>query len=350
MNEWNRLDVTDYLKQVYSCLDKGLPMDNTLLIVHTCCAHFMKRVSSYIHKKFPKCIGIKTFVLECLAIMLMSTEILELGETFKEFITILLVPDAQKTEISITRLQEFHKKSYTINEREDIEENENFEDDSLLINNKNETRIFTASPFFATYNNIYVKIKEQVQIDNDITNKYYNWEIAEYITYKLMPFAPMWTSILLSFSPVISDVARLSNAYVESYFNIVKKEILQGEVNLKIGCFINKMKNYNSSLIAEAAIKVPLKNRRRTIKRLYPESPLNPLVREMWQRRKKGKHSHMEGRQLAQMAKKIKSVSDVSTPPRNIEETKQILMQQSNNSTHNQALNNGLFLDNDYYM
>jgi len=348
MNEWNRLDVTDYLKQVYSCLDKGLPMNDTLLIVHTCCAHFMKRVSSYIHKKFPKCIGIKTFVLECLAIMLMSTEILELDEIFKEFITILLVPDAQKTEISITRLQEFHKKSYIIDEIEDTEESEDFEDDSLLTNNKNENRIFTASPFFTRYNNIYVKVKEQVQIDDDITNKYYNWEIAEYITYKLMPFAPMWTSILLS--SVIPGVARLSNAYVESYFNIVKKEILQGEVNLKIGRFINKMKNYNSSLIAEAAIKVPLKSRRRTIKRLYPESPLNPLVREMWQRRKKGKHSHMEGRQLAQMAKKIKSVSDVSTPPRNIEEAKQILMQQSNNSTHNQALNNGLFLDIDYYM
>jgi len=118
----------------------------TLLIVHTCCAHFMKRVTSYIHKKFPKCIDIKTFVLECLAIMLMSTEILELDEIFKEFINILLVPNAQKSEISIT-WQEFHKKSYIINEIEDTKENEDFEDDSLLTNNKNENRIFTASPF-----------------------------------------------------------------------------------------------------------------------------------------------------------------------------------------------------------
>jgi len=44
-----------------------------------------------------------------------------------------------------------------------------------------------------------------------------------------MPFAPMWTKILLSL--IIPDVARLSNAYVESYFNVVKKKILQGEVN-----------------------------------------------------------------------------------------------------------------------
>lgn len=64
------------------------------------------------------------------------------------------------------------------------------------------------------------------------------------------------------------------------------------------------MKNYNNSLIAEAVIKVTLKSRikrRSKIKRIYPESPLKPFVREMWQRRKKGKFSHMEGRQLAQM-------------------------------------------------
>ena len=108
-----------------------------------------------------------------------------------------------------------------------------------------------------------------------------------------MAFAPMWTSILLS--SIIPDVSRLSNVYVESYFNIVKKEILQGEVNLKIGRFINKIKNYNNSLIAEAAIKLPIKNRRRTIKRLHLESSFDPFVREMWQRCKKGKYIHMKG-------------------------------------------------------
>lgn len=57
-------------------------------------------------------------------------------------------------------------------------------------------KIFTASPFFVRYNNTYMKLKGQIQIhsitdDDSISNKYYNPEIAEYITYKLMPFAPM---------------------------------------------------------------------------------------------------------------------------------------------------------------
>jgi hypothetical protein len=73
-------------------------------------------VSSYTRKKFPKFIGIKIFVLECLAVMLMSTEILELDEIFKEFITILLSPNKEKIQISITRLHKFQNKSQIINE------------------------------------------------------------------------------------------------------------------------------------------------------------------------------------------------------------------------------------------
>jgi len=88
------------------------------------------------------------------------------------------------------------------------------------------------------------------------------------------------------------------------------------------------MKNYNSSLIAEAAIKFPLKSRRRTIKRLYLESLLNSLVREMWQRRKKG-HLHVISKKL---------------------NTKKFLCNKVITQYHNQALNNDLFLDVEYYM
>lgn len=64
----------------------------------------------------------------------------------------------------------------------------------------------------------------------------------------------------------------------------------------------------------------------------------------------------MEKRQLAQITKKkkkkIKMEFDINTSPRNIKETKhrQILMQQSNNSTYNQALNIRPFLDFKYCM
>jgi hypothetical protein len=103
------------------------------------------------------------------------------------------------------------------------EESQDYKDDILLTNNnKNKNRIFTTSPFLRDIIKKYIKLKEQVPTDDNITNVYYNPEIAEYVTYKLMPFASMWTSILLS--SITPDVSRLSNAYVESYFNIVKKK------------------------------------------------------------------------------------------------------------------------------
>lgn len=252
MIEWNRCDIIDYLKRVYLILNEEVPIEDTFLIVHTCCAHFMKRVSSYMQKKFSKYIEMKTFVLECVAVMLMSTQLLELDKIFEEFMIILLTPGAEKAQISIIHLNQLYRKIDICDDRENFE-NQNFEYETMLINDKNESRIFTASPFFVRYNHKFIKLKDQMQASDDITNKYYNLEVAEYITYKLMPFVPMWTSILLSL--VTPNIARLSNAYVESYFNIVKREILQGEVNLKIGRFINKVKSYNCSLLLKQLLK-----------------------------------------------------------------------------------------------
>lgn len=144
----------------------------------------MKRVSSYIQKKFTKSVGIKTFVLECVAVMLMSTRLLLLDEIFEEFITILLTPKKEKSQISIIWLNQLRTKTGVFNrtdfeedgeeEEEEQEENGNqdFEHENVLINEKNEGKIFNASPFFRRYNYKYVHLKERIQRNDDITNKY----------------------------------------------------------------------------------------------------------------------------------------------------------------------------------
>lgn len=48
--------------------------------------------------------------------------------------TVLVTPNAEKIQISITRLHKFHNKSHIINEIKDIEEeNQNFEDEFFMI-------------------------------------------------------------------------------------------------------------------------------------------------------------------------------------------------------------------------
>lgn len=164
-----------------------------------------------------------------------------------------------------------------------------------------------------------------------------------------MPFVPMWSALLLKM--VTPDTLRLSNAAtVESYFNIIKKYVLNGEVNLKVGRFIKKMKNYNKQIYAEIKLNVPLKRKKRSIRCQNVQNINNALIEEIWQRKRKPLYSHFERRLLERIAKKYKL--DTSTPKSN-KDTKILDIPELNlseSSTHANALDNGLFLDVDYYM
>lgn len=54
MNEWNTMTVSKYLEEVYITIQKKEQIRSNLIVVHSCCAHFQKRISSSIHKKFSK--------------------------------------------------------------------------------------------------------------------------------------------------------------------------------------------------------------------------------------------------------------------------------------------------------
>lgn len=67
----NIISIFRYLENVYIALSKKESLPSNLIIVHNC-AHFQKRVSSTIHKKFPKYYKIKSFILECMGILIHS--------------------------------------------------------------------------------------------------------------------------------------------------------------------------------------------------------------------------------------------------------------------------------------
>lgn len=99
----------------------------------------------------------------------------------------------------------------------DVESNADIFDENYKL----EGRIFIDSPFFKRYILKLCDLKNIVQDNNVKDNKYYAPEIADYITNHYMPFAPMWSALLLQL--VTPGTIRLSNANVESFFNIVKK-------------------------------------------------------------------------------------------------------------------------------
>lgn len=90
MNEWNKTTLSEYLEDVYIALNKKENLRSNLIVVHNCCAHFQKRVSSTIHKKFPKYLKIKSLILECMGILIHCDTLNDLDYCYEQFMTLLL--------------------------------------------------------------------------------------------------------------------------------------------------------------------------------------------------------------------------------------------------------------------
>lgn len=56
---------------------------------------------------------------------------------------------------------------------------------------------------------------------------------------KSMPFLPLWTQII---SQKVGIIGRPTNAFIESWFRIVKECELEGKTNRKCGRFISVMR------------------------------------------------------------------------------------------------------------
>lgn len=356
MIEWNGMTVTNYLKQAYTYLTKETYPSFDFIVVHSCCAHFQKRVSTNMHKKFTKNLHAKNLILECVGLMIHCRTIDALDQVFERFMTVLLTTDREEAQRNVVLLHDLH---HLIKDAETPSKIVGDDDPVEAVSGDGlEGRVYADSPFFHRYYAKLLSVKGDV-IDTENDNEYFAPEVADYVTQSLMPFVPMWSALLLKH--VVPDRARLSNANVECYFNLVKRDVLEGKVNLKIGRFIDKVKNYKSFLCAEAAINTPLKGRRpkaKVVKRLSCkrtrlsaklDSPSHSLVQEMWQRKRKAQYSHLEGRLLGKITKKVEISNFRTSTPKQVNHD-QSLLNRSDSSTHANALSNGLFMDVAYYM
>ncbi|KAK0074296.1 hypothetical protein PV326_012569, partial [Microctonus aethiopoides] len=158
MNEWNHMIVSEYLQEVYVTLNKKEKLRSDLMII------------------------------------------------VDKFMTILLTQSLKEANSSIPDMNKFNTSKYEF-------ENENFnlecETNYMGDDNKLEGRMFIDSLFFKRYLFKMCEVQKSVANIDIIDNKYYAPEIADYITNHYMPFALMWSALLLkqSFrSSVVQDV------------------------------------------------------------------------------------------------------------------------------------------------
>jgi len=110
------------------------------------------------------------------------------------------------------------------------------------------------------------------------------------------------------------------------------------------------MKDYNKQICAELKLNIPVKRRKRNIQCQNVQNINNTLIEETWQRKRKPLYSHFEGRSLGRIAKKYKLNTSTPISNKNSETLELSELNLSESSTHANALDNGLFLDIDYYM
>lgn len=87
MNEWNKMTVSQYLEKVYIILSKKENIRSNLIVVHSCCAHFQKRISSSISNKFAKYVQNKSLILECMGILIHCNTLEDLDFCYEKFMT-----------------------------------------------------------------------------------------------------------------------------------------------------------------------------------------------------------------------------------------------------------------------
>lgn len=390
LDAWDDITITQYLDEMFDVLMKKQMIRTNLCVLLTCCAHFLKRVAKHLDDNYNMSEEMRTFIMNCVSMMVLSRSIEEVDDIFTIFMRILLTKDKFVAERNIKLIKKYYESNCDSSIIDDIRQQNNTAEVLDSIDDK-EGPIFKQSPFHSYYNEKFTLIHQEMS-DCVNTNEFHSKDIALYIKNRLMPFLPMWSGVL--YPHLNLNVSRISDAYGESFFNLVKKYVLGKRKNLPMSLFTEKMEAYIKSILKNERLNVPLKSALKD-KTKYPEidKKSNSAPKKDKRKRKKGQTLNL----LAEMrnskvinndCKVIKAsdctklkVSQISTLKKvdtsklfdQIEsehlndklQTNQTLSNRtiskklgssnsnttdSNDSTHPDALNNALFLNPEYYM
>lgn len=101
--EWNQMSMSEYLVTAYNYVVDGLK-PKKIVVIQSCCGHYMKRTSTIIKRNFAKYVSIKSFLTECVVMMMLSRNIEKLDNIFVHFVKAISTPDAQDAEASLLAL------------------------------------------------------------------------------------------------------------------------------------------------------------------------------------------------------------------------------------------------------
>ncbi|KAK0076609.1 hypothetical protein PV325_005095 [Microctonus aethiopoides] len=258
MNEWNHMIVSEYLQEVYVTLNKKEKLRSDLMII------------------------------------------------VDKFMTILLTQSLKEANSSIPDMNKFNTSKYEF-------ENENFnlecETNYMGDDNKLEGRMFIDSLFFKRYLFKMCEVQKSVANIDIIDNKYYAPEIADYITNHYMPFALMWSALLLK---------QVAPSVISSSISV-----------LRVG-------------VNFPPVTIPMRRNKRNITQCNEQNENDPLIEETCSVVQDVVNQDVDQKH------EFETSAPISHEKSNANNISKLNLSKS--STHANALDNGLFFDVEYYM
>ena len=81
---------------------------------------------------------------------------------------------------------------------------------------------------------------------NAPTNKLQSLLTAHYVVDHYMPYATMWSTILISEDH--PNIGRMHNQHAEAHFHTVKEMVLENHNDMSVGRVVKRLKHYSTSL------------------------------------------------------------------------------------------------------
>ena len=256
-----------------------------LILILTCNAHVIRRIAKTIENdnQFKKLKAIRTFLLECAGLIIMSKTIQELDNVFDDILNVILKRNEKEASYAITLLSGIQAKSKgeiqglmedALNNDKILEIEEEFYDV-----HKSSTTVCENSKFYQRYwKNLSLKM---TCMDDDSeapkTNQYYAFNFATYLLKTFLPYVPLVTGVMLPF--VNKNISRVINVYSESHMRVYKKNISPYEHNNSIGELVRAVANYSSMVVAEEKLNIGAKSKISVTQNpLYPEAASDPFI------------------------------------------------------------------------
>ncbi|KAF2887359.1 hypothetical protein ILUMI_18815 [Ignelater luminosus] len=162
------------------------------------------------------------------------------------------------------------------------------------------------SPFYVFFQKVYTDVFDNYYLvpesNQHTCNPYVHIAFAKYLLKHYMPYVPLWSALMSKLKPVASNTIRYSNSNAESWFKIVKHDVLNEKKNLKAGRFID-------------IVKLPKKDKSLRQAKVVEISP----EREYTQKSSKDEHMEIDNMESKETwrrrgKKKVRSTYFSSTP------------------------------------